>query len=102
MSAPAWVAALPREQPGRVGAFVEDGVAPHRAEHVDAYEIRMGSQETLNAGYIGVVMVTPERLEDPSHLVRATRMQIALQMLADLGVKPRMMGGLVVLEARWR
>jgi hypothetical protein len=29
-------------------------------------------------------------------------MQIALQMLADLGVKAFVRGGLVVLEARWR
>lgn len=94
MTRPAWLDAVPREYRRHdrtmVGVIGEDGI------------LRVGSDETVRSGYIGLVVVTPERLDDPSHLVRATRMQIALQMLADLGVKAFVRGGLVVLEVRWR
>lgn len=98
MTRPAWLDVVPKEHRRHdrtmVGAIGEDGIDIRRADHADTYELRVGSDET--------VVVTPERLDDPSHLVRATRMQIALQMLADLGVKAFVRGGLVVLEARWR
>lgn len=94
----AWTEAMPREQSGRVGVFVEDGIPFRRADHVDAYEIRMGSQETLNAGYLGVIMVAPERAADAGHLVKVARMQMAMQTLADLGVRVSMMGAFIRLE----
>lgn len=106
MTRPAWLDVVPKEHRRHdrtmVGAIGEDVIDIRRADHADTYELRVGSDETVRSGYFGLVVVTPERLDDPSHLVRATRMQIALQMLADLGVKAFVRGGLVVLEARWR
>lgn len=105
MDAPRWLSAAARthvdgEFRTVVGVLGDDGGQPRLAD-ADRYELRMGSDETVHNGYLGLVVVTPERMDDPSHLVRATRMQVALQMLADLGVKAFVRGGLVVLEARW-
>lgn len=101
MERPKWLTALPREYVlgwrSQVGALNGETGALKVAE-TDHFEIRVGSDLTLDGGYFGIVKVTPERLDDPSYIVAVTRLAAALQTLSDLEVKASVRGGFVVLE----